>query len=705
MAVDPLFRRILAAVRERGWYLLHFERGGATSYWGGSVSKQSGERVGTNRLGEMLMDLAKELRMETGHAGGDTAEKPGLEPEPALCDSWRQGKEGAETTPTSATTTSEEPEYEYIQARASQMRARLRHLLEKNPPGSAPLAHSERERLAAESLLDRLGYACAAPAGACTHAERRPRPPRVAIVGGGIGGAALALGLQRRGNIIATVYERDSGFAARAQGYGLTMQCGDAALEELGLAPLPGISSTAHFSFLPDGKVIGAYGRRMRGECVADFPAAAAAAPAGSLPPALSAGSKRSPESCAVTAAAGLPAVKLVAGPVTWTVQQDAAESSAAGAGSASGNAGKDSRRSRWKQTLKPNDSSGAAPTPRHRRTTDVEAVCPGKRQNAHIPRERLRQLLHERLHPGTVRWGRKFVRYHEHGDGAIQLVFDDGTSEYCDVLVGADGIFSAVRKQRLSHETADHLRYLGVMVILGIAPCDFPDADKTVCQTVDGDTRIFTMPFTSACKTATGAHMRDLPDVSVAAVGRGTSMWQLSFPTTEEEARRLGSSPKLLRAEALRRCGTWHAPIPDLLRGTDFAQVTGYPVFDRPLLTPQRLRPVGQPKVAHSCVTLLGDAAHPMSPFKGQGANQALLDGVELARVLDVCYREESYGAAPSRPPTPSSRTQRSVSSVHTRARSHTPQQGFFKRMVVMVLALAEVDSQAAWYRGTVCS
>ena len=81
-----------------------------------------------------------------------------------------------------------------------------------------------------------------------------------------------------------------------------------------------------------------------------------------------------------------------------------------------------------------------------------------------------------------------------------------------------------------------------------------------------------------------------------------------------------------------------WASPTPELLASTPAGLVSGYALHDRDPIEPTELRPEragaegpGEGGNALGTCTLLGDAAHPMSPFKGQGANQAIIDAVDV--------------------------------------------------------------------------
>jgi 2-polyprenyl-6-methoxyphenol hydroxylase-like FAD-dependent oxidoreductase len=235
------------------------------------------------------------------------------------------------------------------------------------------------------------------------------------------------------------------------------------------------------------------------------------------------------------------------------------------------------------------------------------------KRQNIHIARQSLRRELLDALGGDSqVQWGWKLEDFSEEED-KVKLTIQKGSDRFtthADILVGADGIRSAVRDIHIGNKVTP-LRYLGCIVILGIcARCDIHSDSQlldgeTVFQTADGTTRLYAMPYSPT-----------------------EHMWQLSFPLDEEAAKNVSRrGAEALKHEAIRLCGEWHDPIPQLLSCTPANLVSGYPVYDRDILRGELL--------SSERVTLLGDAAHPMSPFKGQGANQALLDSLLLARTL----------------------------------------------------------------------
>lgn len=251
-------------------------------------------------------------------------------------------------------------------------------------------------------------------------------------------------------------------------------------------------------------------------------------------------------------------------------------------------------------------------------------------KHNIHIPRQRLRELMLEKLQPESIRWGKRFASFEQDKD-QLEVTFEDGSREAVSVLVGADGVYSKVRRYLHSHHQAAQLTssssnpydltFLGLMVILGISPLKSSIDGLSLCQRqwLDGTTRIFTMPF-----------------------NKDWTMWQLSFPMAEMEAQNMGRivgiggrsselAARELKAEALRRCGTWDQALVSILEASDEALISGHPVYDRPLIGTGI--PPGMPSDGR--VTLIGDAAHPMSPFKGQGANQALLDALHLSKTL----------------------------------------------------------------------
>ena len=201
-----------------------------------------------------------------------------------------------------------------------------------------------------------------------------------------------------------------------------------------------------------------------------------------------------------------------------------------------------------------------------------------------------------DRLPTSVVKTGHRCVGFEQDDDQAT-VTFANGARVTADVVVGADGIHSALQPYVVESSAPISSGSMAYRGIISAASVDWPD----------GAMRNFLGP---------GRRFMIYP------VRAGELLNYVGFVPMDEQIRESWSAPGDPAALAAEFVG-W-----DPVVGAVLAQVTTcfrWGLYDR---EPLRTWTNGR-------LTLLGDAAHPMLPHAGQGANQAIEDGVALAAIL----------------------------------------------------------------------
>lgn len=223
------------------------------------------------------------------------------------------------------------------------------------------------------------------------------------------------------------------------------------------------------------------------------------------------------------------------------------------------------------------------------------------------IDRAPLRHILLESLRPGTVVWNSYFVSMEKQDKGWI-LHFKNGTSAYADIIVAADGANSKVR----SYITGIKPVYSGVTIVEGNvynAEINAPGLFKLV-------------------KGGKLFAFGDEQSLILSAKGDGSLSFYTGCKVGENWVQQNGidfNDKQQVFNWFKTAFGTWNDIWQELFNGDDIWFIP----------RPQYHFPLNQQWVALPDLTMLGDAAHRMPPYAGEGVNQAMQDAYELADSL----------------------------------------------------------------------
>jgi FAD-dependent urate hydroxylase len=212
-----------------------------------------------------------------------------------------------------------------------------------------------------------------------------------------------------------------------------------------------------------------------------------------------------------------------------------------------------------------------------------------------------------------VVEYGKRLVDVEQTGDG-VRAVFEDGSNAAGDILLGADGVHSTVR--RLVHRDAPAPTYVGLVSLGGY----------TRGVDVDAEPGSYTLIFGKR-----GFFGYVLPH-------RGEVWWFANVPRADEPAR--GETEAVTPGEWRRTLSELYAedagPAVRLVQATETAEImTATPVHSIPHL----------PVWHDGRMVVIGDAAHAPTPTSGQGASLSIEDAVVLAKCLrDVADPQEAF-------------------------------------------------------------
>jgi salicylate hydroxylase len=223
--------------------------------------------------------------------------------------------------------------------------------------------------------------------------------------------------------------------------------------------------------------------------------------------------------------------------------------------------------------------------------------------QNWHesIRRGDLHRLLSSRVPDDSVYLSRRCDAVLDRGDH-VELRFAGGGSAHALAVVGADGIHSKMR-QTIGR---DHAVYSGLRSYPGIVQADrvqdlVPEPRALMWELAEARSFFVVMPVQD------GKYLGF--DAILPAAETGDESWRST----------------ITRDELVRLLDGFAPAVPEFVRRVQETEVIAFSMYDR--------HPI--PRWTNNRITLLGDAAHPMLPSEGQGANLAIQDAVALAAHL----------------------------------------------------------------------